>query len=216
MTAPIVVVDFELDGARPSARDVVARAVDHGARFVALDVVDGDDETPDAHVDGRRVAKFARFVDEATRREIGLFLRVRDTLVLFGLRETLGVAKGSSSDDARGRVLVVVPGERVGKRLRREAPELPSALEVPAAGRRGLARFLTVNMLRAAADADDLVVPWNDDAPRLVARIAPSLAMRGARVWASGVREEDAQRAAASPVAGFVVRRPYAAREPGV
>jgi len=207
----IVVADFEIGGAKPSSRDLVDAALACGAAFVAVDVVDGDDETPDAHVGGRRVAKLERLRVEAARRDVGLFLRVRDTLSVFGLRDALGVAKGVASETLRGRLLVVVDGERVGKRLRHDAPELPSALELSAAKRRGLARLMSPNFLRAAADADDLVVLWDDGgAEKVVARIAPEFAKRGARVWITGLRDADVARAAHLPVAGCVVRRPFA------
>lgn len=205
MTAPVVVADFESDVGNLSSRELVAEAVERGAAFVAVDVVDGDDETPQAHVGGRRVASLERMGSEALRRQIGLFLRVRDTLPISAMREALGVAKGSASATLRDRFLVTVDGERVGKRLRKEAPELPSAYEVPVK-RSGFARLMSPNMLRAAADADDLVVAWSADAPALVARLAPVLAKRGARVWVSGVPESDVSSAMALPVAGVVVR----------
>jgi hypothetical protein len=206
----IVVADFDVGGAKPTSRDLVDAAHAGGATFVAVDVVDGDDETPDAHVGERRVAKLERLRVEAARRDVGLYLRLRDTLSVFGLRDALGVAKGASSATLRGRFLVVVDAERVGKRLRHDAPELPSALELSPAKRRGLARLMSPNFLRAAADADDLVVPWDDGgAEKLVVRIAPDLAKRGARVWIAGLRDADLARAALLPVAGCVVRRAF-------
>jgi len=210
MTSPIVVREFDLGAAKPTARDFVAAAVESGAAFVAADVIDGDDETPEAHVGGCRIAKLERFASEATRRSIGLFLRVPETSGVFGLRDALGVAKGTAATTLTERLLVVVSGERVGKRLRHDAPELPSALELTPASRRGLARFASPNFLRAAADADDLVVPWSDaGAARLVTKLASDLARRGARLWISDLSDTDLADPDLPRVAGWIVRRPY-------
>jgi hypothetical protein len=208
VTSPVFVADFEIGDARPSGRDLVDAAVAWGADFVAGDVVDGEDETPEVHVGGRRVATLARMRSEASRGRLGLFLRLRDTLPIAAMREALGVEKGAPSAASRERLLVAVDGERTGKRLRAEAPELPSALELPVKSR-GLARFASPNFQRAGADADDLVVPWGRaDVEKLITRIAPILAARGARVWVCGLPETDRPRAERLPVAGLVVRRP--------
>lgn len=207
MTGAILVADFVTGRATPSARDLVAAAVERGARFLAADVVDGEDETPEAHVDGHRIARLGRLAAEAFRRETGLFLRLHDTLSVADLAGALGVEKTAKSVDLRDRFLVVADGERTGKRLRRAAPQFPSALELSATPGRGLSRLITPNYQRSAADADDLVVPWGRiDAAKLTTRIAPMLAKRGARLWVSNVPEAEFDRATAIPAAGFVVR----------
>jgi hypothetical protein len=204
----ILVADFEIVGAKPSSRDLVEAAAAAGAAFVAVDAAEGDEDAPEAHLGGRRVATIERLVAETSKRGIGLFVRLRDTPPLFGLREALGVTQGASSAASRDRLVVVVDRERVGKRLRRDAPELPSALELASAKPRGWKRFATPNFLRAAADADDLVVPWDGDAAApLVARTAPLLAKRGARLWVSGLSDGDVARVGSMSVAGCVVRR---------
>jgi hypothetical protein len=211
VTAPLVVADFDVAGARPHARELVDAAADRGARFVAVRVVDGDDETPEAHLAGRRVATLERLAAEARRAEIGLFLRLEDTLPVAGLAAALGADKSGRAADLAGRFLVVVDKDRTGKRLRSVAPQFPSAFELPAAEGRSLARFLPANLRRATADADDLVVPWGRiDAATLAARIAPQLARRGARLWISHVPEAEAAAAAAVPAAGIVVRFAFA------
>jgi hypothetical protein len=206
LSAPLLVADFELGDARPSAREFVEAAAARGAQFVVADVEEGDDDSVEARRDGRLVAGLARLADEAWRRQVGLFLRLSDTRALAGLRDALDVEKGAKVAALRDRVLVVVPGERVGKRLRRDVPEIPSALELSTAGR-GLSRFLPANYRRAAADADDLVVPWDGpNAPALVAKVAPVLAKRGARLWVSNLKPEELDDASALPVAGLVAR----------
>jgi len=203
----IVVADFDVAGARPTARDLLAAAAGRGARFLAARVVEGDDETPEAHVGGRRVATLEHLADEAKRREMGLFLRLDDTLPIPGLAAALGVGKSVRSADVRDRFLLVVGADRTGKRLRAVAPQFPSAFELPADEGRSLARLIPANLRRATADADDLVVPWGRiAAAKLTSRIAPLLAKRGAWLWLSDVPESETGPASAVPAAGMVVR----------
>lgn len=210
MKERIVVADFDVAGARPTARDLLAAAAERGARFLAVRVVEGDDETPEAHVGGRRFATLERLGDEAKRREMGLFLRLDDTLPIPGLAAALGIDKSVRSADVRDRFVVVVDADRTGKRLRAVAPQFPSAFELPAEEGRSLARLLPVNLRRATADADDLVVPWGRiAAAKLTSRIAPLLAKRGARLWISDVPEPEVELAADVPGAALVVRFPY-------
>ena len=207
MTPPLIVAEFEIGVEVPSARELLAAAAERGARFVAVDVVDGDDETPQAHIGERRIGALGRFADEARRRQIGLFLRFHDTFSIGGLAASLGVEKSTPAQSLRERFLVVAGTERTGKRLRRETPQFPAAYEVPADGGRGLLRFTSVNYQRAAADCDDLVVPWGKvSAAKLISRIAPDLAARGARLWISHLSQADLDRARSIPAAGFVVR----------
>lgn len=213
MTVTVVVADFLAGDAPGSIRHAVDFAEERGAAFVAFDVLDGDDDTPDAWLGDRRVGKLAKAASEAGRAGVGLALRLRDTLAIGGLRASLGVAAGTPTPPLRERVLVIVDSDRKGKRLRREATELPSAyeLEVPGVKRRGLLRFTPPNYQRATADCDDLVVPWGRIAQeKLVTRIAPDLAKRGAGLWLSEVPERELDRAKALPVAGLIVRFAFA------
>lgn len=209
MTTPLLAADVILGGASPPVREIAAFASERGARFLALGVEDGDDETPQALCDGGRVAGLAKAWEEARRHHLGLLLRLMDTLSIAGLREALGVEKGTSPAKLRGTILVVVADDRTGKRLRREAPEFPSALELRPKGShvRGLMRFVPPMGQRAAADAEDLIVPWSRaDDPRIASKWAPGLARRGSRLWISDVPQADAERASRLPATGLVVR----------
>ena len=206
MKPSVLVADFEISGRAPDAGEIVGAAVDRGAQFLAVAVEEGDKDAPDAVAGGVRIARLSSVAAAARRRQVGLVARVTDTLVVYGLREALGVAKGASAAELRDRFLVVVATDRVGKRVRSDARELPSAYEIPRRPR-GFARFTSANMQRAAADCDDLVVPWGTiDEARIASRIVPDLARRGGRVWLSDVPPDDVHRAAALPVAGVVVR----------
>lgn len=209
MSDAALVADFDLDGARPSAADVIDAAVARGARFLAADIVEGDDETPDAHVSGHRVSSLARLHAVALRHQVGLYLRLTDTLALSGLADALGAAKDASAARLRERLVVVVDGERAGRRLRLDAPQFPSAYAVGAEGRKGFLRFLPPNFQRARSDADDLVVPWGRLAARALTKLSADLAKRGARLWISDVAEPDVGAASAVGATGVVVRWKY-------
>jgi hypothetical protein len=174
---------------------------------VAATVADGDDHTPDAQVRGHRAGSLEGLAREAARRGLGLFLRLTDTLPIDGLAAALGAERSQSAATLRERVLVVVAAERVGKRLRKDAPQFPSAYELPATEGWSAARFVSANLRRASADADDLVIPWGRrGAADLAAKMAPELARRGGRLWISDVPEADRERAAALGPSGVVVR----------
>jgi hypothetical protein len=211
VTAPVLVADFVLGGARPSPAEVVDAAASRGAAFAAAYVEEADDDSLLAEVDGERVGGLARLASAALRRQVGLVLRLRDTPPIKGLAKAFGEEKdATASPRLRDRLLVVVPTERVGRRLRADAPQFPSAYELPSSGGALLARLLPVNLRRASADADDLVVPWGRlDPARLTNSIAPDLAKRGARLWLSEVPETDLDRATAVGAAGVFVRWRY-------
>jgi hypothetical protein len=217
VTAPVLVADFVLGGARPAPVELVEAAVARGASFVAAAIAEDDDDALVAEVDGHRVGGLARLAALALRHQLGLLLRLHDTTAIDGLAQALGAEKdASAAPRLRERLLVVVPGERVGRRLRMEAPQFPSAYELPSSGDTILTRWLPVNVRRAAADADDLVVPWGRlDPARLASRIAPDLARRGARLWLSDVPETEVDRATAVGAAGVIVRWSLRGELPG-
>jgi hypothetical protein len=208
MTAPLLVADFVLAGARPSPAELVDAAVARGAALVAAVIAEEEDDTLVAEVDEHRVGGLARLAAVSLRHNVGLLLRLRDTTPIVGLAKALSEEKDpSAAPRLRDRFLVVVPNERIGRRLRTDAPQFPSGYELPTSGDALLTRFFPVNMRRGAADADDLVVPWGRlDPARLASKIAPDLAKRGARLWLSDVPEADLDRATAVGAAGVVVR----------
>ncbi len=214
---PILVADFELGGARPSPAEVVDAAAACGAAFVAAVVAENDDDTLAAEIDGERIGGLARLAALALRAQVGLFLRLTDTPPISGLARALGVERdAAAAPRLRDRFLVVVPGERIGRRLRADAPQFPSAYELPSSGGALLARLLPLNVRRGGADADDLVLPWGrHDPARIATRIAPDLAKRGARLWLSDVPENEVDRATAVGAAGIVVRRAFRPSLPG-
>jgi hypothetical protein len=217
MTAPLLVADFVLGGERPSADAVVKAAVARGAALVAAVIAEEEDDTLVAEVDEHRVGGLARLAAVSLRHQVGLLLRLRDTTPIAWLAQALGEGKdASAAPRLRDRFLIVVPNERIGRRLRADAPQFPSGYELPTSGDALLARFLPVNLRRGAADADDLVVPWGRlDPARLASKIAPDLAKRGARLWLSGVPEDDLDRATTVGAAGVVVRWRFRAALPG-
>lgn len=217
MSPPVLVADFVLAGARPSPAELVEAAAARGAAFVAAVIEEDDDENLVVRVDGERLGALARLATIATRRRVGLFLRLHDTLPIAGLAKALGEERDrAAAARLRERIVIVVPGERVGRRLRMEAPQFPSAFELPSSGDSFLARLLPVNVRRAGADADDLVVPWGRLEPaRLTSTIAPDLAKRGGRLWMSNVPEGELDRANAVGAAGVVVRWPWRDGRPG-
>lgn len=206
MSGTPIVAEFEPGDARPDAAAAVAAAKSHGARFLAADVSDGDGGDPEAHVGGRRVSSLAGLHAAAQRHGIGLFLRLTDTRAISGLAAALGAAKEDSSARLRERLVIVVEGERAGRRLRLDAPQFPSALALGPSRGRSLLGLLPLNLQRARSDADDLVVPWGRLDAAALTRLRTDLARRGARLWISGVCEGDVAAATAVGAAGLVVR----------
>ena len=217
MTAPLLVADFVLAGARPSPAELVDAAVARGAALVAAVIAEEKDDTLVAAVDEHRVGGLARLAALALRQQVGLLLRLRATTPIARLAQALSAEKdASAAPRLRDRFLVVVPNERIGRRLRADAPQFPSGYELPTSGDAILTRFFSVNLRRASADADDLVVPWGRlDPARLVSKIAPDLRKRGARLWLSDVPEDEVDRATAVGAAGVIVRWAWREGPPG-
>jgi hypothetical protein len=146
----------------------------------------------------------------AHRCHIGVVFRVRSTLAAKPLGAGIGVTGGAGHAAFRRRFLAVVPDQRIGKRLRSDAREVPSALEIRR-GERGLHAFLRrslPNLARAGAAADDLLVPhdafpW----PKIENGLLPTLRRRGAGLWLSDVPPDSAGNWDEHPIAGVFVRR---------
>ncbi len=204
---PVVVADFDLsevpEDRRPAGPGLVSAAREIGVSWVAVEVRADDDGS---------LATLERTNREARRAGIGLVLRMSDATLCDDLAKALGARRVDRPTALRDQLLVVVRDGRTGKRLRAEAPALPSALELPraAVGLHGTIRRTLPNFARAGASADDLIVPLGLYADQHVAnRIVPKLASRGARLWISQVEPDEIGRATRLATAGVLVRRPY-------
>jgi glycerophosphoryl diester phosphodiesterase len=226
-------------GEEPSGRALVAAAADAGVDRVvvhARSTADGwavvhrganvrigggedrplDDlalsEARKARTADGRVATLEETMLAAHKRDIGLVIRIHDTLVTDALTGALGIMAGEGPSALRARYLVIVPDARIGKRLRMGSPDLPSARALPAEGggwRGALARKLP-NLARAAADADDLVVPAALASPEQVRdKLVPVLRRRGAFVWVEGVPPQDFDTYAETGAGGMLVDLPW-------
>jgi len=164
-----------------------------------------------------RVATLEETMLAAHRRGVGLVIRIHDGRVTAALAGALGVMAGSGPAALRTRYLVVVPDARIGKSLRRAAPDLPSARAIARAGgawRGALARRFP-NLARAAADADDLVVPGALATPeRVERRLVPVLRRRGAFVWVDAVPPALRHDYALTGAGGILVDLPLPAAPP--
>ena len=212
----VVVVDFGLEAVPPREVGGVRKLVDAArsldAATGAVDV--GADAAGRAIVlaGGEEAFRLERLAHEARRAGVGVAVRLLDTRALSTLRDDLAVAEGALPEPLRDRVLVIVPSERIGKRLRHAARELPSAFELSARPT-GLRSFLprrSPNMLRAASDADDLVVPWGLlPRERLASAVLQTLQKRGARLWISAVPPAEVADARAVGAHGLLVRHAW-------
>ncbi len=163
----------------------------------------------------RRVATLEETLLAAHRARLGLVLRIHDTLVVDTLAGALGVTGGTGPAALRARFLVVVPDMRVGRRLRADARDLPSARSVAATGGawRGALTRRFPNLARAAADADDLVVPAALVTPERVRdTLVPHLRRRGAFVWVEGVAPERRSDYEGLGAGGLFVTLPFTGR----
>ncbi len=166
-------------------------------------------ETRRVQVTGGRIRTFEEVLLRAHRAGVSLLVRVGTISALGPLAGGLGVMGAEKPAELRERYVAVVSSERLGKRLRTDAPIAPSALEVGTAGggvRGALGRRLP-NLARASAAADDLVLPLAlCGGAKRVSALRATLARRGARLWISHVppNEEDAARALGAD--GVVVR----------
>jgi hypothetical protein len=142
----------------------------------------------------------------------GVLFRIRDVRAIPTLAGGLGVMGGEGPAPLRGRFLAAVRDTRAGRRLRTEAPDAPSALELvgepPGVKGRLWRRF--PNLHRAAADADDLIVPADvyQQLPRRDG-LAARLVRRGARLWLSEVAPGDVGAWTDPALAGLLVRHPW-------
>jgi len=144
----------------------------------------------------------------AHRAKLGLVLRLRSARAIVPVSAALGVMGGEGPQALRSRFLVIAGNQRMGRRLRTDAPDLPSALELTP-GERGLKAALRrrmPNLARAGADTDDVVVPWGMLADRDVPGLAKTLAGRGARLWVSDVTQARKGQAMSLPAAGLLLR----------
>lgn len=205
---PVRVVTFEVDVPRSPA-ELVDAAAERGADRLELDVwntadgwaivnggptlecADGSRESiEDVTLRGSDGRPGLHTVEEALlaahRRRIGLHFRVHERSVVRPLAAAIGVSGGSGHELLRRRFLVVADDAKIGRWLRSEAPELPSAVVLPEAGggwRGALGRRLP-NLARAAADADDLLLPNAlAGGPTRIAALARTLARRGGYLW---------------------------------
>jgi len=149
----------------------------------------------------------------AHRASIGLVVRLTDTTGIHALTGALGIMQGDGTNDLRRRYLVVVPNQRVGRRLRSDAKRLPSAcwLEPTGGGWKGALARRFPNLARAACDADDVIVDSRAFSPERVRNdLVPHLARRAAFVWVAlcaGAAEADY---ADTGVGGLIVELPTA------
>jgi hypothetical protein len=232
-------LDSTAEARLPPALDVVRAGIDLGADWIAVTLhatADGwgvvhprttvampdGSSTPladldlaatrDAVLHGGRVSTLEEVLLEAHRARRGLLLRIADTRALASLAGGIGVMGGDGPASLRRRFLAVVRDAQSGKRLRMEVPDAPSALELTgtASGLRARLRGRFPNLARAAADADDLVLPVAAFAAHPKRESIPAaLDRRGARLWLSNVPEdaEDTWREAGA--AGLLVRYAY-------
>lgn len=137
---------------------------------------------------------------------LGAVLRLADTRPIGSVDAALGVTGGEGRPALLPRFLVTVPDRRVGRRLRADAPQLPSALELARPHDwRGRLALAFPNLARANADADDLVVPWDLFPPARLATLSSQLARRGGRVFLSGVPRDALDSVRDHQVAGVLL-----------
>lgn len=155
----------------------VADAAADGAGWVALRVADD-------------VRGLGAIASAAAARRMGVIVFLDSTAALHELGGALAALGPQEPAKLRDRLLVVVPGERIGRRVRGDARWAPSALDLGAALAGGMfARFVASrfpNHARAKADADDLVVPAGRFDAASAAALAAMLRRRGARLWVLG------------------------------
>lgn len=141
---------------------------------------------------------------------LGAVLRLFDTPPIERVGAALGVTGGEGRTALLPRFLVTAPDRRVGRRLRADAPDAPSAYELRR-GEQGWRRRLAArvpNLARANADADDLIVPWDHSDGDALAALSRKLAKRGARLFLGDVPPDRVDALRELPVAGLIVRHP--------
>lgn len=196
MTTPQIAAEFDDDTGPARGRPLVDAARDAGAGWVVLRV-------------GATLGGLAATARAAAERGVGLVLRLDDTRGILDLADALAPFGAQSVPELRDRVLVVVPTERIGKRLRADARWVPSAADLATVkgSYMGFFRRLAPVYVRASCDADDLVVPHGFFPAPKVAALAAKLRARGARLWIEDVPPADVASLGDSPAFGVIVRR---------
>jgi len=148
---------------------------------------------------------------EAHRCKLGIVFRLSDTLAIPPLAAGLGVTGGQGRAQLARRFLVVVPDQRLGRRLRTDAKELPSALEIRAGehGMKARLRRRFPNLSRAGADCDHLLIE-DGVVPHtvLTGRLLRKVRSRGGELWVGGLTLERAHELREHPFGGLIVRLP--------
>ncbi len=147
----------------------------------------------------------------AHRASLGLVVRIAKTDVISSLAGGLGILGSEGPAELRRRYLVVVPSTRIGKWLRRDAGDLPSARELDAGTSiRSRLRRRAPNLARAASDADDLMVSAATTSPQRVRDVlVPQLRRRGAFVWVADVPPEARSSYENLGAGGLLLRLPW-------
>lgn len=138
---------------------------------------------------------------------MGLLVRIDDSKTAPGLADAIDLPGVPSVAALRDSLLVVVAKERIGKRLRTDAPWAPSAVDLGSfTGFLSFLRRAAPNYVRATCLVDDVILPHDHLPPARLAALTAKLRLRGARLWLSGVGPERAAELAAGPWHGLLVR----------
>lgn len=193
MTAPILIARFDDEHGPARGKPLVAAARDAGCSWVAIRV-------------GESVGGLRATVEAGAAEGIGVMVELGSTLAISGLQEACAALAPLTVPALRDRLLVVVPGERFGRRMRADARWAPSALDLDGHSgfRLRLARAFP-NHHRAQADCDDLVVPHGMFEGDRLAKIAGTLRLRGARLIVDRAPRDEAASLAARGVHGLIV-----------
>lgn len=193
MTSPVLVARFPEDASPPRGRPLIDAATECGCGWVAIRV--------DESLGGLRAT-----IEAAAAAQVGVLVELADTKGIAELADACAALAPLSVPALRDRLVVVVPGERHGRRLRADARWAPSALDLD--GRAGLrhryARFAP-NHHRAQADCDDLVVPAGMYDAAGLGKLAATLKLRGARLFVAGAGRGEAAGLAARGVHGLIL-----------
>ncbi|MCE9634867.1 MAG: hypothetical protein K8T90_04105 [Planctomycetes bacterium] len=140
---------------------------------------------------------------------LGLIVRLDDTGGIADLADTLHALGEQSVTALRDRLLIVVPTERIGKRLRADAKWAPSAADLATVqgSYMGFFRKFAPVYVRASCDTDDLVVPHGFFPPPKLVKLADKLRTRGARLWIEDVPPDEVEPMRDGPAFGLIVSR---------
>ena len=144
----------------------------------------------------------------ASQGGLNLMVRLGDTRTFLDIEETLAVLGELSVPALRERLLLGVADERAGKRLRTDCRWAPSAADLGTVGGglMGALRRVAPNFVRAACDADDLLVPDGMFPRPRLERLAAQLRRRGSRLWIDGVPADAVEAWRGGPAYGVIVR----------